>query len=191
MHLRSIFVLSCGGVASVHTCLSFNIQTSLELFPLCNFNPIWDWARMTWNSIVWGVQVVKGAFENDFLGIKVLEHMHICQVKVRNSILFQWFPLGLYIVQGIPSVSPDCVKEKIEESVFSNWQLLSSWGVFLPIQTSISPSPFSGKEATFVQKRKSYFHTDNPTLRRAGLGICHIFYTSKIRKISILPDKNA
>ena len=79
-----------------------------------------------------------------------------------------------WLLEGIPSVFPECVNENIEESVFSNWQLLSSWGVFLPIQTFISPF----QEATFVQKRKSYFHTDNPTLRRARLGISQIFCTS-------------
>ena len=46
-----------------------------------------------------------------------------------------------WLLEGIPSVFPECVNENIEESVFSNWQLLSSGGVFLPIQTFISPSP--------------------------------------------------
>ena len=50
---------------------------------------------------------------------------YVCMSGERDEFNFVSI-IPTWLLEGIPSVFPECVNEKIEESVFSNWQLLSS-----------------------------------------------------------------
>ena len=93
------------------------------------------------------------------------------------------------LVEGIPSVFPECVKEKIEESIFSNWQLLSSWGVFLPIQTSISPFPFSGRRQLLSRRGKVISTQTTQLWGEPDLEFVKSFIPVRLKKSQFYPGK--
>ena len=50
---------------------------------------------------------------------------YVCMSGERDEFNFVSI-IPTWLLERIPSVFPECVNENIEESVFSNWQLLSS-----------------------------------------------------------------